>query len=57
MAITSRYRDVNNLYRLRVSDQARLTYTVIAHGENELVVRILEFFRTHSEYDRRFGYT
>ena len=53
---TSLYKDLNNLYRIRVTDQARITYTVIARGQDEIVVRILEFFRTHSEYDRRFGY-
>ena len=50
------YREINNLYRLRVTDQARIIYTVIAREEDELVVRVLEFFRTHSEYDKRFGY-
>jgi Txe/YoeB family toxin of Txe-Axe toxin-antitoxin module len=51
------YREINNLYRIRVTDQARMTYTVIARGQDEMVVRILEFFGTHSEYDRRFGYS
>ena len=50
------YRDLNNLYRIRVTDQARMIYTLIARGDDEMVVRILEFFRTHSEYDKRFGY-
>ncbi len=50
------YEGINNLYRLRVTDQARMTYTVIARGQDEIVVRVLEFFRTHTEYDKRFGY-
>jgi len=33
-----------------------MIYTLIARGDDEMVVRILEFFRTHSEYDKRFGY-
>ena len=51
------YDGINNLYRLRVTDQARMTYTVIARGQDEIAVRILEFLRTHAEYDKRFGYS
>ena len=50
------YDGINNLYRVRITDRARITYTIIARGKDEMVVRILEFFPTHSEYDRRFGY-
>ena len=30
-------RDLNNLYRIRVTDQARMTYTVIARGQDEML--------------------
>ena len=53
---TSEYQGINNLYRVRVTNQARMTYTLIARGHDVMVVRILELFPTHAEYDRRFGY-
>jgi len=47
---------IRNLFRLKVNRECRLTYTIIADGEKRIVC-VLEFFSSHKEYDRRFGYT
>ncbi len=46
---------VDNLFRIEVGRGQRMIYTIRIHG-NELDVDIIEFFRTHKEYDRRFHY-
>lgn len=46
---------VNNLWKLNLSREARLVYTILSN-EKGLVVVVLEAFLTHKEYERRFGY-
>jgi hypothetical protein len=40
---------------MEVSASQRLTYTIRIEG-NRLDVDIIEFFRTHKAYERRFHY-
>ena len=46
---------VNNLYRYQLSGEMRACYT-LQKIEAGICAVILEFFRDHKEYDRRFGY-
>ncbi len=47
---------VNNLWKLDLSREARLVYTVL-NERGHWVVVVLEAFLTHKEYEKRFGYT
>ena len=47
---------INSLFVYRIGDQTRFTYTIIELDAATRVVRILDFFRTHKEYDRVFRY-
>jgi hypothetical protein len=47
---------ITNLYRLAVGRGSRLLYTVIAQGSKK-VVCVLEYFPSHKDYDKRFGYS
>ncbi len=46
---------VNNLWKLDLSREARLVYTIL-NEKGQWVVVILEAFLTHKEYEKRFGY-
>ena len=46
---------LDNLFRIEVGRGQRMTYTIRIEGVN-LDVDIIEFFRTHKEYERRFHY-
>ncbi len=46
---------VNNLWKLDLSREARLIYTIL-NEKGGWVVVVLEAFLTHKEYERRFGY-
>jgi hypothetical protein len=46
---------LDNLFRMEVGRGKRMTYTMRIEGDR-LDVDIIEFFRTHKEYDRRFHY-
>ncbi len=46
---------VTNLWKLNLSREARLVYTLLnEHGRG--IVVVLEAFLTHKEYEKRFGY-
>ena len=47
---------INSLFVYRIGDQTRFPYTIIEQDATTRVVRILDFFRTHKEYDRVFRY-
>jgi hypothetical protein len=47
--------ELSNLFRLEVGRSQRIAYTIRVEG-NDLDVDIIEFFRTHKEYERRFHY-
>jgi hypothetical protein len=46
---------VNNLWKMDVTREARLVYTLLNERGRWIVV-VLEAFFTHREYERRFGY-
>jgi putative component of toxin-antitoxin plasmid stabilization module len=46
---------LDNLFRIEVGKGQRMTYTIRIEGVN-LDVDIIEFFRTHKEYEKRFHY-
>jgi hypothetical protein len=47
--------ELDNLSRIEVGGGSRMCYTIRIEGSN-LDVDIIEFFRTHKEYERRFHY-
>lgn len=47
---------INNLFRYRIGDQSRVAYTIVDQDATTRIVRILDFFKTHKEYERVFGY-
>lgn len=46
---------LDNLFRIEVGRSQRLTYTIRIEGKT-LDVDVIEFFRTHKDYDKRFHY-
>ncbi len=46
---------IDNLFRMEVGRGQRMTYTMRIEGGN-LDVDVIEFFRTHKAYERRFHY-
>ena len=46
---------LHNLFRIEVGKGQRMTYTIRIEGVN-LDVDVIEFFRTHKEYEKRFHY-
>lgn len=46
---------LDNLFRIEVGKGRRITYTLRIEGTN-LDVNIIEFFKTHKEYERRFRF-
>ena len=46
---------VDNLFRVEVGKAQRIAYTIRIEGD-DLDVNVIEFFRTHKEYERRFHY-
>jgi hypothetical protein len=46
---------IDNLFRIEVGKAQRITYTIRIEG-TDLEVEVIEFFRTHKEYERRFHY-
>ncbi|MFZ7137880.1 MAG: hypothetical protein ACOWW1_05630 [archaeon] len=47
---------IRNLFRMETGKESRLIYTIIAETDKKIVV-VLEFFSSHKEYERRFGYS
>jgi mRNA-degrading endonuclease RelE of RelBE toxin-antitoxin system len=47
--------ELTNLFRMKVGKSQRIIYTIQIEGSN-LDVNIIEFFRTHKEYERRLHY-
>jgi hypothetical protein len=48
--------NIRNLFRMETGKGSRLSYTIIAEKKKKVVV-VLEFFSSHKEYERRFGYS
>ena len=47
--------DVTNLWKLNLTAEARIVYTILGEPGSWVVV-VLEVFMGHKEYDKRFGY-
>jgi mRNA-degrading endonuclease RelE of RelBE toxin-antitoxin system len=47
---------INNLFRYRIGDQTRFAYTIVDPNAATRIVKILDFFKTHKEYERVFAY-
>jgi hypothetical protein len=47
---------INNLFRYRIGDQSRGAYAIVEPDATTRVIRVLDFFKTHKEYERVFGY-
>ena len=46
---------LDNLFRIEVGKSQRMTYTIRIEGDN-LDVDVIELFKTHKEYEKRFHY-
>jgi len=46
---------LDNLFRIEVGRSQRMTYSIRIEGES-VTVLVIEFFASHKEYERRFGY-
>jgi hypothetical protein len=46
---------LDNLFRMEVGRSQRMTYSIRIGGEDATVL-VIEFFASHKEYERRFGY-
>ncbi len=46
---------LDNLFRIEIGREQRMTYTIRIDGGN-LDVDVIEFFPTHKEYERRFHF-
>lgn len=49
-------RGLENVFRYEVDKSMRETYTVRRIDNQNREVRIIDFFRTHKEYERKFHY-
>ena len=45
-----------SVFRYEIDNAMRATYTVRRLDNQRREVRIIDFFRTHKEYDRKFHY-
>ena len=46
---------INNLYKYDLSSGRRLTYIIVGEDDGCSVI-VLDYFRTHKEYEEFFGY-
>jgi hypothetical protein len=47
---------LSNVYKANLAKGARITYTVTLSQAGSGLVRVIEFFPTHKEYAKKFGY-
>ena len=47
---------ISNLFLYKIGGQLRFPYTVAMIDKKTILVKILDFFITHKEYERVFGY-
>ncbi len=45
-----------NVYKADLARAARITYSVTLNKDGTGVVRVVEFFATHKDYAKKFGY-
>ena len=48
---------IANLFLYKIGGQLRFPYTIASIDEETVLVKILDFFLTHKEYERVFGYS
>lgn len=51
-----RWMALNNVYKANLAKGARITYTVTLSQAGTGVVKVIEFFPTHKDYAKKFGY-
>jgi homoserine kinase len=47
---------LSNVYKANLTKGARITYTVTLSQAGSGLVRVIEFFPTHKDYAKKFGY-
>lgn len=47
---------LSNVYKADLARGARITYSVTVNQGGSGVVRVIEFFATHKDYAKKFGY-
>lgn len=47
---------INNLWWYQLSKSWRLVYSIVNPNDVEILAVIIEYFDSHKEYERRFGY-
>ncbi len=47
--------ELSNLFRIEVGRSQRISYTIRIEGDS-LDIDVIEFFRTHKDYEKRFHY-
>ena len=48
---------ISNLFLYKIGGRAEFPYTVAAVDRETTLVKVLDFFLTHKEYERAFGYS
>ena len=56
--IPVKYKDqgADNAFWVELSKESRLIYTLSSEIKNEIIATILEWFISHKDYEKRFGY-
>ena len=47
---------LGNVYKANLTKGARISYTVILNRDGSGIVRVTDFFQTHKDYAKKFGY-
>jgi hypothetical protein len=47
---------LSNVYKADLAKGARITYSVTVNKDGSGVVKVVEFFATHKDYAKKFGY-
>lgn len=47
---------LSNVYKADLARGARITYSVTVNKDGSGVVKVVEFFATHKDYAKKFGY-
>ena len=47
---------LSNVYKANLARAARITYSVTVNQDGTGLVKVVEFFATHKDYAKKFGY-
>jgi hypothetical protein len=47
---------LGNVYKANLTKGARISYTVILNRDESGIARVIDFFQTHKDYAKKFGY-